>query len=1237
MNCTLNYKGREFTADQFAEYLHSGHLDELIVNGEVSTEKLVVPIGKTDMPMDVYTNSAKLVDEEKARGAEDVEAIKTGLKQVQRSDWYKGLDEAKQKEVDGDYLSGAEKFFQAEIKRKKAVKDTSPKVITTEKKGLIKQIKDVARGAKEGAKATKLSIKETIKTGLEKLGGKLSPAQTRSIVNKATSTNFDSASSVQKLEDHIDKVVSNVNYAERLNTARDAQKSAKKKTHGRFTSIAKEFLSIDPSELSPESLDKYEVAVSDMNQKVPSYTKMKEIFDDVMAEANKEEFESNKIDTFEKLSNKAKEVFENKVTNLDEYKKLSRDVASLKRTLKKLLANDTITQEEFDAEMETIGGKEAKLEEAFKDEIDALKSDMIKAVRGIAVDKSSLTQPERDILDHFDSLTDEDLKLLTPGELDLLHDVLTRTAEGYLKVDKINDIINAVESKKFAPKIVEQIDSSKKKEQSTEDVIRKLNQNEATFISYLTGIKQGGAVDKYFVQPIIRALSAMNRAQNDAREAYFKAKERTFKDRLTNNRDFKKSSHKLGMIYNILQNHSGDAPADWIIMSGNDAEVKKYIDSLPEESRKSVEASIQRQKDLFKKGGLAGKFNVGFNKAEALAEAYKELQRKYPNPDGTLNTEAIYNDALASPENIMNERELKLFEAINKISDELSDKQQAVNESKGLEYKKVPFHTFRSPIRIEKESEMPMSSGKPKMTAGSSKSRTQKVPVAIETDVEKLIMKSINDTNQDYYGSMAIKALNTMASEVAKKGQFSNNVFSVIRDNVNSRIRLEFEKQDRSTKIGSLLLTARMARSLFDPIRAVAETSSAFLSTPLRTGNLQGWGSFVSSKDRKLFEMLAKDTNSSLGLKTVNRTLESGTEVNKKFFLNRAYEKIVTLPEHLTISMAWAPVFKESFEDITGEQFNQDEYVNNPEYRKAFKQDILDAATEADVKTKNIVGGGLKFEGREKIPVFPFTNGVNSKGLTGRIAGFFSTYTARESRELWHGIRNFTEDKGAMKSMGVIVSAMTYSVMAGAYYALWQKMFGDDEEKKKGKQTMERYFTFDGIKQEFKNNLLYLHTSRYGAVGRALTTLAANGMYNTADTKEEKQQIATWMENTLFSKPIDFSKEYGNKDKVASAMAMLIPQVSIAVDLITKNGGNITKLYKKIKEDGLESLTQDEKDQYVLWETALQALNVALIFKGTQVPMTPKLEYYLREKKKQAEPEKKGYGHQKPTKPKRIQ
>lgn len=267
MNCTLNYKGREFTADQFAEYLHSGHLDELIVNGEVSTEKLVVPIGKTDMPMDVYTNSAKLVDEEKARGAEDVEAIKTGLKQVQRSDWYKGLDEAKQKEVDGDYLSGAEKFFQAEIKRKKAVKDTSPKVITTEKKGLIKQIKDVARGAKEGAKATKLSIKETIKAGLEKLGGKLSPAQTRSIVNKATSTNFDSASSVQKLEDHIDKVVSNVNYAETVRQVKEDSSKLSKSVSGKkvpfeIKALAKRLLNIDADSVS--DIEELHKAIKDL-------------------------------------------------------------------------------------------------------------------------------------------------------------------------------------------------------------------------------------------------------------------------------------------------------------------------------------------------------------------------------------------------------------------------------------------------------------------------------------------------------------------------------------------------------------------------------------------------------------------------------------------------------------------------------------------------------------------------------------------------------------------------------------------------------------------------------------------------------------------------------------------------------------------------------------------------------------------------------------------------------------
>ena len=147
------------------------------------------------------------------------------------------------------------------------------KITMTEKQALVKQIKDLSRGAKDAKKAIAEASKQLskeVKTLVTE--GKLTVNQAANVVRAFSKVNVLSQTSVDRFTEYMTKVFANAEYASKLNTAkslrRDISKLSKNKDkNANLRDLAQQFAKINPSMV--EDIDAY----NDMASKIKEATK----------------------------------------------------------------------------------------------------------------------------------------------------------------------------------------------------------------------------------------------------------------------------------------------------------------------------------------------------------------------------------------------------------------------------------------------------------------------------------------------------------------------------------------------------------------------------------------------------------------------------------------------------------------------------------------------------------------------------------------------------------------------------------------------------------------------------------------------------------------------------------------------------------------------------------------------------------------------------------------------------
>jgi len=159
------------------------------------------------------------------------------------------------------------------------IKDVT-KITMTEKQGLIKQIKDLARGAKDAKTAITIATQQLSKEVKELVGqGKLTVNQAANVLRKFSKVNVLSQKSINSFTDYMTKVFAKADYVSKLNQANSLKKdisklSKNKDKNANLRDMAQKFVKIDPSMV--EDIESYNNMASKIKEAIKGSTIRKE-------------------------------------------------------------------------------------------------------------------------------------------------------------------------------------------------------------------------------------------------------------------------------------------------------------------------------------------------------------------------------------------------------------------------------------------------------------------------------------------------------------------------------------------------------------------------------------------------------------------------------------------------------------------------------------------------------------------------------------------------------------------------------------------------------------------------------------------------------------------------------------------------------------------------------------------------------------------------------------------------
>ena len=340
------------------------------------------------------------------------------------------------------------------------IKDIT-KITMSERELLKKQIRDMARGAKDAKKAWVIVSKELAKQIKQMaLSGVITPRQMTSAITRLSKVNMFSQDSIDKFVDYMANVFSDAEYADKMDTANRLLPRARKNVStkiGSANSIApdlKRLFSIKPSMIPMSVLDRYIAIVEAFGQRtevltIPEVSQLEADVSDILFELDQE------VSVAEEMAIR----FENYMD-----KELDDDGNILYAdTVAKMLEEDQITKEEAEImrKYKSIIMPAAPKTPMTEQEIENEKNIIINGIRSNPIDSSVLSsRDERDLADKLLSLLKPELlKKMSIAQLNNIAKLIDLINNGYLphfaeltveKLEGIQDAALLVEASKQA-------------------------------------------------------------------------------------------------------------------------------------------------------------------------------------------------------------------------------------------------------------------------------------------------------------------------------------------------------------------------------------------------------------------------------------------------------------------------------------------------------------------------------------------------------------------------------------------------------------------------------------------------------------------------------------------------------------------------------------------------------------------------------------------------------------------
>jgi hypothetical protein len=274
------------------------------------------------------------------------------------------------------------------------------KITMTEKQGLYKQIKDLAKGAKDAKKAW-VEISKDLAKGIKELitKGTITTNQAKNIISKMSKVNMFSKSSVDGFLDYMSKVFENAEYADNLNIAKKLRKDIKKLSKNKdknanVTDLARRFSDINPSMV--DDINEY----NEIASKVKEATKGSTIRKEKVSFADAVNIQETNAYINQTIEAQDKEIREKKAAEIKELMGIDASELSYDEMMQLLESEEPITKYDEGVIRDTIN-KMFDLYSAFI-------NDMLENNEDV-----DFTEKQKDLVKRFMGMN---LNLLTPKE-----------------------------------------------------------------------------------------------------------------------------------------------------------------------------------------------------------------------------------------------------------------------------------------------------------------------------------------------------------------------------------------------------------------------------------------------------------------------------------------------------------------------------------------------------------------------------------------------------------------------------------------------------------------------------------------------------------------------------------------------------------------------------------------------------------------------------------------------------
>ena len=623
--------------------------------------------------------------------------------------------------------------------------------------------------------------------------------------------------------------------------------------------------------------------------------------------------------------------------------------------------------------------------------------------------------------------------------------------------------------------------------------------------------------------------------------------------------------------------------------------------------------------------GMDDKTQANFTGEQALnnytQDEIKKLKEVYERlKDPELGYVDVQN---LDPKKVLDERQYKIFEKSRELFDKTSEYQEAGNLSRGVDFERrgMYFPTKRkggSRVGLDKPVSL-FTTFTSEAGAGKEKTTYSLLTQVggMEFMLNKVALDHVSEVALDYVFSIQQPVTNSLLTSVVNNSNSSNIAMAIKNDYNRSLIWEATSQSDGWTRALNTLLGARYAKSLLDPLRSVVEIIAGTLGGAVKTRSISAITNVGDKRSWRLLNQLEKDFGIEIAdFKDVELNRKSIQEgLNEENVYARFGRRVITAPEYVTAMSLFMPTFRQSFYEQTGVKFEQDKYLNNPEYRKQYSDEIAQAVKRGQGFVERVQGSKVKGGTRrsvefipkvlaKKISKDPNAGMVGADTPAGRLIGFFGNYTYREQGEFFTSLKFIANDifkKGRKPSKaelsnaaGVLTNAITYSYLMGLYYIGRQVLLGDDDEKEEALKELEEMTDPATILQSIGSQIAFLGLSKYGKMSRVAAIISLSEIYTAADlnnNKQAKEAIEYVLREQFYVyKPIDLRNKYAVS---MYAFKEGMPALHYLSELASAS-------YKDAQE------MMEDEDAMVALSLAVNLTNLGMaVGMGTQLPMTP--------------------------------